>query len=88
MVLPQWADCYDYAERVELLGIGRLGNRQAKPQWSAPELSEAILDVLLGGRSTVVRQKAAALSETCKKNGNGAVNAARVILEECIRNVS
>lgn len=79
VVLPQWTDTYDYAERVELLGIGRLGNRSTMPRWTATELAEALTDVLTDG--AVVR-RAAGLAELCRERGSGADNAARGILEE------
>ncbi|KAF4591727.1 glycosyltransferase family 1 [Ophiocordyceps camponoti-floridani] len=74
VVLPQWTDTYDYAERVELLGIGRLGNRSTMPRWTATELAEALTDVLTDG--AVVR-RAAGLAELCRERGSGADNAAR-----------
>lgn len=83
VVLPQWTDCYDYAQRVEMLGIGRLGSRTAKPQWSAQELAREILYVLLGEKSSAIKQKCTELASLCKSNGNGAVATARIILAEC-----
>ncbi|RYP03313.1 hypothetical protein DL765_010540 [Monosporascus sp. GIB2] len=83
VVLPQWTDCYDYAQRVELLGIGRLGNRTTKPQWSVKELSCELCEVLLGRCSETMRQKAKDLANVCRARGNGAENAARIILHEC-----
>ncbi|RYP39452.1 hypothetical protein DL767_002186 [Monosporascus sp. MG133] len=83
VVLPQWTDCYDYAQRVELLGIGRLGNRATKPQWSVKELSRELCEVLLGRSSETMRQKAKDLANVCRARGNGAENAARILLHEC-----
>ncbi|RYP63533.1 hypothetical protein DL771_009229 [Monosporascus sp. 5C6A] len=83
VILPQWTDCYDYAQRVELLGIGRLGNRTTKPQWSLKELSRELREVLLGRSSETMRQKAKDLANVCRARGNGAENAARIILHEC-----
>jgi UDP:flavonoid glycosyltransferase YjiC (YdhE family) len=85
VILPQWTDCYDYAQRVELLGIGRLGNRKAKPQWSAQELSKELLSVLIGAHSVSIRQRTAEFAKLCDKNGSGAFVAARTILQECYR---
>ncbi|KAJ5726863.1 family 1 glycosyltransferase [Penicillium malachiteum] len=82
IVLPQWADCFDYAQRVELLGIGRLGSRTAKPLWTAPELSKAVLDVLVGEKSKEMKENATALAKAVEEKGSGAVNAARIILDE------
>ncbi|GIK02013.1 hypothetical protein Aspvir_006056 [Aspergillus viridinutans] len=83
VVLPQWTDCYDYAQRVELLGIGRLGSRKAKPHWSADELSKALLDVLISESSAAIKDKAIGLANLCDEKGNGADVAARVLLDEC-----
>ncbi|KAJ5701168.1 hypothetical protein N7488_008716 [Penicillium malachiteum] len=82
IVLPQWADCFDYAQRVELLGIGRLGSKTAKPLWTAPELSKAVLDVLVGEKSKEMKENAMTLAKNVEEKGPGAVNAARIILDE------
>ncbi|KAK5999129.1 Glycosyltransferase sdnJ [Cladobotryum mycophilum] len=83
VVLPQWTDCYDYANRVEMLGIGRWGSKQAKPRWTARELSREILDVLVGRKSESMKQKAQKLAEVCQQNGDGAANAAQILIAEC-----
>lgn len=83
MVLPQWTDCYDYAQRVEMLGIGRLGSRRAKPLWTAEELGNVLSDVLFGKNSESIREKAEALAVVCKARGDGAANAAQLLLETC-----
>ncbi|CAG7992048.1 unnamed protein product [Penicillium olsonii] len=83
VILPQWIDCYDYAERVEMLGIGRVGNRKAKPQWTARELSKELLRVLQGQSAISMRQRASDLASMCDKNGIGAVVAAQTLLGEC-----
>ena len=41
----------DYAQRVEMLGIGRIGNKKCKPQWEAEELSQVLLGVAFGKES-------------------------------------
>lgn len=84
VVLPQWTDCYDYAQRVEMLGIGRLGNRTAKPLWTKKELGDVLSEVLLGKSSESIQRKASALAAVVKAKGNGAANAARLLLEECV----
>jgi UDP:flavonoid glycosyltransferase YjiC (YdhE family) len=84
VVLPQWTDCYDYAQRVEMLGIGRLGNRKAKPLWTAEELGSVLSDVLFGKSSDSIQRKAKAMAVVCKGKGDGAANAARLLLESCL----
>jgi UDP:flavonoid glycosyltransferase YjiC (YdhE family) len=83
VVLPQWTDCYDYAQRVDMLGVGRLGNRTTKPLWSAQELSRALREVLLGKHSDAIKQRASELASLCEGRGSGQLTAARILLEQC-----
>lgn len=46
VVLPCWLDTLDFANRVEWLGIGFYGSRNAAPSVEAEELSQALLKVL------------------------------------------
>ncbi|KAH7310458.1 hypothetical protein B0I35DRAFT_378169 [Stachybotrys elegans] len=57
-LLPAWTDCYDFANRVELLGIGRWANKRAKPRWEEHELFSALIDVLFGPESAQIRKTA------------------------------
>jgi hypothetical protein len=68
---------------VEYLGIGRWGTRSAKPSWSALELSQKILEVLVGEPSVAIKKKAALLKQICEYSGSGADCAALTILKEC-----
>lgn len=45
-MLAAWVDLYDYATRVEYLDIGIWGNKLGAPDWTAGELSTALLAVL------------------------------------------
>ena len=81
MVLPFWTDCYEYANRVEMLGIGRKGTRKQQPVFEATEFSETVLGVINGKNSESMKRKAWELAELCKKNGNGPEIAARGILK-------
>lgn len=83
VILPQWADCYDYAELVQVLGIGRHGSRSTKPRWNAPELSRELLAVLHGEAARSMKAKAEQLASLCRERGDGAVSAASIILDEC-----
>ncbi|KAF5710935.1 UDP-glycosyltransferase 84B2 [Fusarium mundagurra] len=56
-LLPAWTDCYDFANRVELLGIGRWANQQARPRWKEDELADALLEILFGPESTGMRKR-------------------------------
>lgn len=80
-MLPFWTDCYDYANRVELLGIGLRGCRKRQPTFEARELSEQLLSVVDGDNTKDMREKAQKPAELCKKKGKGAENAAQGILE-------
>ncbi|KAF5597195.1 UDP-glycosyltransferase 84B2 [Fusarium pseudoanthophilum] len=57
-LLPAWTDCYDFANRVELLGIGRWANKEAKPRWKEDELVDALLEILFGSESAGMRERA------------------------------
>ncbi|KAM0265368.1 hypothetical protein ACHAQJ_000209 [Trichoderma viride] len=85
VIIPAWTGCYDYAQRVEYLGIGRWGTRTAKAKstWSAQDLSEKILEVLVGEASVAIKKKAALLKQICEYSGSGADCAALTILHEC-----
>lgn len=82
IVLPQWTDCYDYAQRVEMLGIGKIGSRSSKPGWNAQELAREMLHVLVGSDAANIRNRAIELSHLCQRAGNGAMNAAKYVMEE------
>jgi len=62
VVLPAWADCYDFANRAELLGVGRWANKQAKPRWKRDELGAALVEVLSGPSSVSILQRARELA--------------------------
>ncbi|KAJ4865374.1 UDP-glucoronosyl and UDP-glucosyl transferase domain-containing protein [Trichoderma breve] len=83
LVLPVWGLCYDYAQRVERLGVGRCGNPTSKPRWTAEELSRELLNVLVGDEAKAIKANALAVKKICKQNGSGADCAAMAILNEC-----
>ncbi|KAH8122953.1 hypothetical protein ACSS6W_000308 [Trichoderma asperelloides] len=83
VIIPAWTDCYDYAQRVEHLGIGRWGTRNTKNGWSAQELSAKILSVLVGQSSIAVKKRCNVLKQICEFSGSGADCAALTILREC-----
>jgi UDP:flavonoid glycosyltransferase YjiC (YdhE family) len=64
VVLPMWVDLYDYATRVEWLGIGVWGNKASAPNWTAEELSDAFLKVLGNDTEAIsMRERAKELGE-------------------------
>ena len=80
IVLPVWADTYDYAHRVEWLGIGRYGNVEAAPTCKATELGPILVDVILGPNAESMKKKAQALAKACAANGEGREVAAKEVL--------
>lgn len=83
IVLPVWIDCFDFASRAELLGIGRWANRRTLPLNSARELGPALIDVVLSEEhSEGMRRRALELAEVCGRDGGGRVVAARTIMEQ------
>ena len=74
-----WADLYDYATRVEYLGIGVFGSPKSAPNWTTEEVGNAFLRVLDGGEESMsIKEKARALGEVARKAG-GRFTAAREI---------
>lgn len=63
VVVPGWIDCYDFASRVELNGVGLRGNKTAAPRWARAELGETMKEVLLGERAAAFKAQAKKLAE-------------------------
>ncbi|KAM5347382.1 hypothetical protein ACJ41O_010387 [Fusarium nematophilum] len=82
VVLPAWADCYDFANRAELLGVGRWANKGAKPRWKKDELGACLVDVVLGPESEKIRLRAKELGKKYPEEG-GRKKAAEVLLGAC-----
>uniref|UniRef100_A0A8H7K5N2 Glycosyltransferase family 28 N-terminal domain-containing protein n=1 Tax=Bionectria ochroleuca TaxID=29856 RepID=A0A8H7K5N2_BIOOC len=81
VILPVWGDTYDFAKRVEWLGIGKFGSPWNAPQCSARELGPILEQVVLGPRSKSMKEKAVELAQLCENNGGGRRVAAQKILE-------
>ncbi|KUJ09626.1 glycosyltransferase family 1 protein [Mollisia scopiformis] len=70
IVLPLWVDLYDYATRVEYLGIGVLGSPVSAPNWTSSELTTAFTRVLDGGQEALrIKETARRLGEVARKAG-------------------
>lgn len=86
VVCPVWLDTYDFAARVEFLGVGVRGNAVAAPGVEGAELGRAICLVMNGKdavwkRAREVQACIAALEDGCGDvYGVGRRRAARVIL--------
>jgi hypothetical protein len=89
IVLPPWWDCYEFAARVEYLGIGIYGSRKSKtaPECDASELAEALKTLTDEGNANgkQMRERAKKLAETCNAYG-GRATAANKILEHAAMN--
>jgi hypothetical protein len=83
-VLPCWWDTYEFAIRVEYLGIGIYGSRKSKsaPRANGVEFGEALiaLNDEDNEKSRLIRERAKNLAEICNAYG-GRVKAADMILE-------
>lgn len=80
VVVPGWIDCYDFANRVELLGVGLRANKTTAPRWTRAELGEALKEVVLGARAATFRKTATRLAERHPEHA-GRTKAARLLLE-------
>ncbi|KAK7921533.1 hypothetical protein PG985_009555 [Apiospora marii] len=74
VVCPVWLDTYDFATRVEHLGIGVCGNRGHAPEVDSAGLEQALEEVGFGAGVAERREKARGLAEVV-----GGVNAGRSI---------
>ncbi|KAI8162932.1 hypothetical protein K4K49_000461 [Colletotrichum sp. SAR 10_70] len=79
VVLPGWADCYDFAQRAEILGIGKWANRKAKPYWKRDEFGDCLEGVLFGPHAKMMQARAKDLSKR-HPEGAGRLKAAEEIL--------
>lgn len=70
LILATWLDLYNYAARVEQVGIGIWGNRKSAPGFSLNELSDAFLRLVDGGpESVAIRDNARAIQQTLRRPG-------------------
>lgn len=81
VILAGWADCYDWAARIEYLGIGRWGNRKANPDWTTRELGKELIAVVCGPEAAGMKEKARALADRIQKHPPGREVAARTLME-------
>jgi hypothetical protein len=76
-----WVDLYDFATKVEYLGIGLWGSKKSAPGWDATELGGAMVQLVQDSEeSRLMRSKAKELGELCRKEPGRKV-AARKIYE-------
>lgn len=60
-MIPVWYDTYEYAARVEYLGVGIWGSKKTAPAINGPELGDAFLRVLDSEESSTMQEKAKAI---------------------------
>lgn len=78
VVLPVWYDTYDFATRVEWLGIGVWGNKTVAPRVDGAELGAALVRAITSTDAIQLFLKAQDISE---KLGEGRVIACEKIIE-------
>ncbi|KAK8011701.1 2-hydroxyacylsphingosine 1-beta-galactosyltransferase [Apiospora arundinis] len=78
VVLPMWADLYNYAALVENIGVGVYGSRGTAPSWTVEGLTNAFLAVVDGEKAVGMREKAQNLSLKAKARPGRVVAAAEI----------
>ncbi|KAF4969300.1 hypothetical protein FSARC_3455 [Fusarium sarcochroum] len=81
VIMPMWADLYNYAKLVETIGIGVWACPTTSPKWTVDELAQAFLKVVDGEESVSIREKARALGEKMQAGEKGRDLAARKVAE-------
>lgn len=76
-----WIDTYDFATRVEWLGIGVWGSRTAAPRVKAPELGGALVRVIDSSESDKMREKAMMIARGLGGGSSGRSVACEKIIE-------
>ena len=81
VVLPMWADTYDFSTWADYYGFGVWGCRSTAPYWTVEGLTEAFRAVLDEGEAGVaMRKEASRVGEMARANP-GRDAAARLIAE-------
>jgi len=81
IVLPMWADLYNYAQLAEQIGVGLWGCRETSPEWTPECLRDDILHVAASNVSEGLRAKAKEISVEARKDGLGRDISARIIAQ-------
>ncbi|KAL0574019.1 hypothetical protein V5O48_007941 [Marasmius crinis-equi] len=82
IILPVWYDTYDFASRVEYLGIGIYGSRTCSPRVESGELGRALVRAVGSGEEAErFRENAGRFRDICKKRGNGREIGAKKMLD-------
>ncbi|KAK8092503.1 hypothetical protein PG999_014702 [Apiospora kogelbergensis] len=78
VILPLWADLYNFAALVETVGIGVYGSRGTAPDWTVKGLSNAFMAVIDGEGAVGMRKTAQELSMKAKERPGRVVAAAEI----------
>ncbi|KAK8050853.1 hypothetical protein PG993_002238 [Apiospora rasikravindrae] len=78
VILPLWADLYNYAALVETSGIGVYGSRGTAPNWTVEGLTNAFLAVVDDEKASSMRAKSQKLSQKAKERPGRMVAAAEI----------
>lgn len=82
VVLPSWADHYNFAQLVEDAGVGVWACRLSGPAWTAACLSESISKVIdSDAASQAIQERARVLGKVALQNGPGRFAAAARVAE-------
>ncbi|KAM0718518.1 hypothetical protein Q7P37_005588 [Cladosporium fusiforme] len=81
IVLPMWADLYNYAQLAESGGIGVWGCRESSPEWTSQCLRDSIVKVASSADSVGFQDRARAISAEAKAQGTGRDIAAAIIAD-------
>lgn len=84
IVCPVWLDTYDFATRVEYLGIGARGNSTAAPKINSEELALALGKVVAQGAVEGMRKQARKLAGAVGGVNAGRKAAAGVVLDAAV----
>ena len=74
-----WIDLYGFAAQVEALRVGVWGCRGINPRWEVDCVRDALLGVVRGEKSDVMRRRARELGEEVRTRGRGEDIAAGVV---------
>jgi UDP:flavonoid glycosyltransferase YjiC (YdhE family) len=81
VVLPMWADLYNYAQLAEQIGVGLWGCRETSPEWTPECLKDDILHVVASNASDSLQVKAKQISVEARKDGLGRDISAGIIAQ-------
>jgi UDP:flavonoid glycosyltransferase YjiC (YdhE family) len=71
VVLPLWADLYNYAALAETSGVGVWGCKDTTPDWTSQCLTAAFLEVVVGDHGRVLKKFAEELGERVQAGRKG-----------------